>query len=287
MDASWPSISSLSAIWVAEPTGPPPVECRTETAVAARPRVRTSVFPGTILLLAPVLLTAFAAPAAGEPISANTITLLDTLGPAAPSTVFSVFGIGGLTIGDGLVGPRFDITAPTVVTHVGGFVNNCRTIIASVPDCPNTLPLVVHLRPSVAGAPDPSTLLASFTLSHDDDPLRVSFESASLRLLLAPGSYFALFGAQGNDTGFLLTSASDPFSYVAGSTDMGFMTASGAVSASPLFGAVRILGEPASAPVPEPSTLTLLSIGIAAAGWRKRGMACRALPRCRTFAKAR
>jgi hypothetical protein len=145
-------------------------------------------------------------------------------------------------------------------------VNNCRVIAEGVPDCPNTLPLVVQLRPSLGGRPDPSKLIASFTLSPDDDPLHVSFESASMRLLLARGSYFALFTAQKSDVGFLLGSASDPFAYSPQLTDVGFVSAS-AVDVSRQFASVRILGE--AAPVPEPATLTLLSAGFAAAGLRK------------------
>jgi hypothetical protein len=114
--------------------------------------------------------------------------------------------------------------------------------------------------------PDPSRLIASFTLSHDDDPLHVSFESASMRLLLARGSYFALFSAQRSDVGYLLTGALDPFKYSPELADVGFVSELG-VDVSRQFASVRILGE--AAPVPEPATLTLLSAGFAAAVLRK------------------
>jgi hypothetical protein len=227
---------------------------------------RTTLAVGKMVFAITLTQTGLVNSAAADPIQ-PTITVLDTLGAATPTTVFSVFGSGGFTLGDGaVVGPRFDITRRTVLTEVGAFVNNCRAIAEGVPDCPNTSPLVVQIRPSLDGLPDPSRLLASFTLSHDDDPLHVSFESASMRLLLPQGSYFALFAAQKSDVGFLLRSALDPFTYWPQLADVGFLSASG-VDVSRQFAPVRILGE--AAPVPEPATLTLLSAGFAAAGLRK------------------
>jgi hypothetical protein len=72
------------------------------------------------------------------------------------------------------------------------------------------------------------------------------YESVSPNLVLKPGTYFPLFAAQDEDGGFLLTDASIPFSYKAGSTTLGFLdptTPSWRFTAN-TFGAVRILGHP-------------------------------------------
>lgn len=91
--------------------------------------------------------------------------------------------------------------------------------------------------------PDASTVLASFSLSHDNDPLTISYESVALNLTLAPGSYFALFAPQNEDQGFLLRGATIPFDYQAGLINLGVLNPlTGNVSASQQFGAVRILG---------------------------------------------
>jgi hypothetical protein len=135
----------------------------------------------------------------------GTFSIVNSLGEASPSTQFSVFGSGGFPVSNTqFLGPGFTLTQPTVITEIGGFLNNCVIITAGVPQCPNTLPFTVQIRPSVNGAPDPTTVLASFVLSHDNNPLVVSYESVAINLPLEPGSYFALFSLQGNDVGFLL-----------------------------------------------------------------------------------
>ena len=209
-----------------------------------------------------------------RPTIASGVAIVDTLGVATPTTQFSVFGSGGVTIySEQFVGPQFTLPDSAVLTEIGAFVNNCASIVAGVPQCPNTLPLIVQIRPSIGGIPDPSTVLSSFELSHDNVPLLCSFESVEINLTLGAGSYFALFGTQqASDEGFLMNTASSPFSYLAGSTILGFLDPiSGVSSASSQFAAVRVSAT--TAPVPESSTLLLVTtgiLGLLANGWRRR-----------------
>jgi hypothetical protein len=186
-------------------------------------------------------------PTAGV-VGTSTLSLVDALGAATPATQFSVFGSGGLTILSSVfVGPEFILTQPTTITEIGGFVNNCGDIVAGSPQCPGTHPFTVQIRPSRNGSPDPATVLASFTLSHDDDPLVISYESVAPNLTLDPGSYFALFAPQGSDAGFLLGNTSHPVNYHAGSITLGFFDpGTGISSAEVNLAAVRILGVPAT-----------------------------------------
>jgi hypothetical protein len=168
-----------------------------------------------------------------------TISIIDSLGAATPDTQFSVFGSsGGASILDfQFVGPKFTLTQTTTLTEIGGFVN------CDIPQCA-TRPFTVQIRPSTNGVPDASTVLASFVLSNDNNPLVVSYESVAINLLLKPGTYFALFAPQGTDEGFLLGGASDPFVYQSGLIELGSLNPfTGDADVSQQFGAVRILGE--------------------------------------------
>src|SRR5439155_17738899 len=101
-----------------------------------------------------------------------TVSILDALGAATPTTQFSVSGSGGISVlSSQFVGPAFILTQPTTITEIGGFLNNS-----------GTLPFIVQVRPSTNGVPDASTVLASFTLSNDNDPLVVSYESVAINL---------------------------------------------------------------------------------------------------------
>jgi hypothetical protein len=181
--------------------------------------------------------------------ASDTFAVVDTLGAATPTTTFSVFGSSGNSIfGSQLVGPKFELAQPTVITEIGAFLNNCESIVGGVPQCPGTLPFIVQIRPSLDGMPDPSRVLATFVLSHDDDPLLISYESVSADVSLTAGTYFALFVPQHADAGFLLGVASSPFEYLAGTTTLGFLDpASGVSFASEQSAAVRILGRVNSA----------------------------------------
>jgi hypothetical protein len=104
--------------------------------------------------------------------------------------------------------------------------------------------LIVEIRPSINGVPDASTVIASFVLSHDNDPLVVSYESVAINLLLQPGTYFALFAPQEDNAGIFLGSATSPFNYQAGLLNIGSLNPiSQAVTILQTSGAVRILGE--------------------------------------------
>jgi hypothetical protein len=177
-------------------------------------------------------------------VGTSTVSLLDALGAAAPDTQFSVFGSAGTAIlSSQFVGPEFILTQRTTITEIGGFVNNCGAIVAGSPQCPGTLPFTVQIRPSRNGIPDAATVLASFVLSHDDDPLVISYESVAPNLTLGPGSYFAIFAPQGGAEGFVLGRAQSPFLYVAGPITEGFINPStGISSAHASRGAVRVLG---------------------------------------------
>ena len=185
----------------------------------------------------------------GQRADVSPVAILDALGAATPSTQFSVFGAGGASVSSfQLAGPEFTLTEPTDITEIGAFLNNCESILDGVPQCPGTLPLTVQIRPSANGVPHPSIVLGSFVLSHDNDPLVISYESVALELTLIPGTYFALFGAQGNDGGALLDNATIPFTYQAGSINLGFFfpsTGSSVVQPN-VPGAVRILGTPST-----------------------------------------
>lgn len=181
-----------------------------------------------------------------SPAGADTVTIIDSLGDATPHTHFQTSGAGGQGITtDQFVGPEFTLTEPTVLTEIGAFVNNCKSIISGRPLCPNTLPFTVQIRPSINGVPDTSTVLATFILSHNRSPVIISYESVTINFALEAGTYFALFAPQDDDAGFLLDIASTPFNYQAESITLGFLIPSTGISfASQLSGAVRILGSP-------------------------------------------
>jgi hypothetical protein len=189
-----------------------------------------------------LLLAAFAPvmPAVAASPDPPTIAILDTLGVATPTTKFSVFGSGGISIlPTQFVGPRFTLTQETVITEIGGFLNG------DIPSPTNPLPFIVQIRPSVAGTPDTSTVLASFVLSSDNNPLIVSYESVSTKLILEAGTYFALFGSQGGNQGFVLANAESPFAYTAGTTTFGVLNPTAGTSSTNglTAAAVRILGQ--------------------------------------------
>jgi hypothetical protein len=175
------------------------------------------------------------------PVSAtDTFTIVDTLGAATATTKFDLGPADGWTISSSqFVGPEFTVSQRTVITEIGGF------IAGGVFSPPSQAQLVVELRPSVNGNPDPSTVLGTFVLSTDNDPFITSYESVAPDFTLGAGTYFALFAQPAGVLGgyFLLAHASRPFEYTAGVPALGALCGGTPCSVSGPS-AVRVLGRP-------------------------------------------
>jgi hypothetical protein len=171
-------------------------------------------------------------------LASDTFTIVDTLGAATPTTKFDLGPADGWTISSSqFVGPEFTLTQRTDITEIGGF------IAGGVFSPPGQAQLVVQLRPSVNGNPDPSTVLGTFVLSTDNNPFITSYESVAPDLTLGTGRYFALFAQPAGSLGdyFLLAHASRPFEYTAGVPALGALCGG---TPCPVSGpaAVRMLG---------------------------------------------
>jgi hypothetical protein len=230
-----------------------------------------------LLLSSAAALLLVPSPTTAEPVPLNSIAVVDTLGAAGTATAFNIGGSGGIpffglhSFGTAFVGPQFTLTMPSILTSVGGYVNSCESILNGIPQCVPASAIGVQIRPAMFGdptaGPDPTRLLASFELSHDNDPFTVSFESASVELLLAAGTYYALFTLPPGEGGSILSSAQDPFLFRAQSAMFGTLDPGPGSSFVRLEqGAVRV----EAAPIPEPSTLSLVLAGAATAALRRR-----------------
>src|SRR5689334_15098017 len=110
--------------------------------------------------------------------------LVDSLGTFSASSTYSVFGAGALTVSRyQAVGPRIILDQPKVITEIGAMANSA-------------FPLIVQIRPSLNGVPNPSAVIASFALSFDNDPYTFSYESVKPNLTLPAGTYFVIFTTQ-------------------------------------------------------------------------------------------
>jgi hypothetical protein len=184
--------------------------------------------------------------------------IIDTLGDATPATQFSILGHGGVAIRPTqFIGPQISLTRLTVITEIGTFLNRAT----------GSGPFTVRIYRSKAGLPDPHALLTTLSLSHDRDPLVVSYESVSTRLVVGPGTYFALFAPPDGDNGEgdLLAAARTPFDYRAGPATLACLGAScGSQTIFEGFAALRILGEPVK-PGPKPTSFFPLDFVLSAA----------------------
>jgi hypothetical protein len=158
----------------------------------------------------------------------NCLVLANSIGTFSDSAQYSQAGSGwlGITFFQN-VGPRITLSKPTFIREIGAIANS-------------TLPLLVQIRPSLNGAPNPTEIIETYSLSFDNDPSSFSYESAQPNVLLPAGTYFVLFVTQSGDEGGLLQTH-PPFtanSFTAGIFD----PVTGASHLSEETGAVYISG---------------------------------------------
>ena len=113
--------------------------------------------------------------------AAPDLAIVDTLGAATPATKFDRDDREDCrSVRFSKSVQQFTLNKRTVITEIGGFIADGGVF--------GTAPVVVQIRPSLNGNPDPSTILATFELSSDDDPLVTSYESVTPGLHLGAGS---------------------------------------------------------------------------------------------------
>jgi len=183
------------------------------------------------------------------------IVLVNSLGAVGPTHVFGGtpgFTMTGQTVGfphfsedpdaEFQVGPRVVLTKPTVITEVGGFLFQSRR--AAVPFNVRIVPVDASGLPADPHGED----VAGPFLASGADPLAQTgvYQRANPNILLGPGTYFALFGAQEDLVGGLIYKAelNGVTQYQADALPLGRWTNFHLV-ANPVFtdrAAVRVLG---------------------------------------------
>lgn len=178
-----------------------------------------------VVAAATAILVGFAAAARGN----ATTSVIDTIGTVPLDTHFSVWASGGASItptrGSGVT---FTVTEPVKLTEVGAFVNNCGEFAAGVANCPDRQPFVIEFRVVYENMFLSTLPTATVTLSDDGDPYLISYESAHPNLILGPSpqgpiKYAAVIRPQGDNTGWVLGSATSPFEYQSAATEVGIL----------------------------------------------------------------
>jgi hypothetical protein len=133
---------------------------------------------------------AVAGTASAEPLpTATAVTLVDNLGEANTSSRFAEEGRNGYSLAfDQSVGLQFQVTQPTVLTEVGGFVQSLPSYASEATD------VIVEIHPAhPTGLPNRTEVLASAPVSAQTDPRFITYQRANFATLLQPGTYYALF----------------------------------------------------------------------------------------------
>ena len=146
-----------------------------------------------VLAIATVLLFMAAPPGAAAGNRPEPTTFVNSLN--APSeTVFSDRSLGAWfpIWAEQSLGSQFTVSQPTVLAHVGAFVN----AYPSNYPAEGTRPFWIEIRRADAnGLPADGEPLAVAFMTDDHDAATWRYESTAFRLLLQPGTYFALVSA--------------------------------------------------------------------------------------------
>jgi hypothetical protein len=151
-------------------------------------RVRLGVLVGLVAVLV-LSSSACVTPVRWRP---RVVTLLNNLGEATTRSRLTVEGRNGISVAyDESVGLQFEVTRPTFITEVGGFIE---TYVAGDPRADDVL---VEIHPARAddGRPDRDTVIASAQVTPRADGNVITYQPAFVRVLLRPGTYYALFAA--------------------------------------------------------------------------------------------
>ena len=113
---------------------------------------------------------------------AQAATILDTLGDFTTSDVVPLPGSFGQGVAETpQIGPLFILSVPTRITEIGAFLDSCAS---HLPGCePDALFVDIHR--SFFGVPDLSSVLGTFALPLDHDPLTTTYLSVDPQLVHA------------------------------------------------------------------------------------------------------
>lgn len=138
--------------------------------------------------------------AEGEAAPPQDTVVVNSIGDLPTSTRFkSNASWGGPLNEHHSEGPEFTLTKPTTITEIGAYVESCWANGGEyVERCQPIPSITVDIHPQLNGKPDINTVIASYTLSNDEDRTLISYESVKVKLRLEPGTYYAIFNNPSN-----------------------------------------------------------------------------------------
>jgi hypothetical protein len=141
-----------------------------------------------LAILAWTVLGSTAPAVAAPPRDPAVVTLADTLGAAGTTGRITEQSRDGSAVAfDQSVGLAFEVTRPTLLTEVGGYVQSDSSTQPPVE-------VVVEIHPARPNlAPNRDVVLASAPVEPQADPRFVTYQRALFATVLQPGTYYALF----------------------------------------------------------------------------------------------